>query len=453
MDDSRRWWRQRRQQRDNARGSYRDYTPEGDQDHMSEVYHDYTSEDQFQQDIMLDDSRRQEQRRRRDDARARYQDYTSKSHQSYISESNQCDMSDSNRSHKLDCNHIRTSDSNQSYALGSGQGDTSESDQGENYQDHTAQGYQDYTSERYEQEESYQNHSSEDLEQGETMNHQGYEMMVDDDNCGYNLENANEQAYPRTTHQCKMEYFESEGNDLLLLQRTNEPFVEDGDKFEKAKEEEEEDTLTVNTEDEMGVLDQQQRQHVCQIALVTTCFKDKSLDILFNRVARLHSQLPPRIVQEMVPYLLSDNIHNSLVSYGCFAQPQKTVSLLWKKWFTSELNRTSIWMLEVYFRDWKECAGLTGKQVEVYEIERRVVRSVLEKMCGAAMKEEELLQGRAGVETRWRPRGEGGGSGYGSGWRHVSIDVFRERVEDAKRAVEADVLREGSMRRYYDTLK
>ncbi|KAG0379561.1 hypothetical protein BGX24_012673 [Mortierella sp. AD032] len=435
MDNSRQW--QRPQQRDSSRRSYRDYTPEGYQDYAPGGHQDYTSEIEAQQGSTMNDSRRQGQRQRRGDSKARYQDYTSESRQSYTSERDKGHASDNNQSH--------TSESDQSH--------TPRSDTPEGYKQGDI--YQNNSTEGYEQGESYQYYSPESAEHSETMNHQGYEVMDDSDNIGYDLEDDDGQAYPWTIYRCKTEYFESDGNDLLM-QGANEPVVDYDDNIEEVKEEE---TVNVDTEDDIGLFDEQQQQQVCQIALATTGFKDKYLDILFNRVALLHSQLPPRIVQEMVPYLLSDNdtynknVKNSPVSHGYFAQPQKTVSLLWKKWFASELNRTSIWMLEVYFRDWKECAGLTEKQVEVYEIERRVVRSVLEKMRGAELKEDGLLQGRAGTGTGWRRRGGGGGSGYGSGWKQVSIDVFHRRVEDAKRAVETDVMREGSMRRYCDTLK
>ncbi|KAF9906139.1 hypothetical protein EC991_000935 [Linnemannia zychae] len=196
----------------------------------------------------------------------------------------------------------------------------------------------------------------------------------------------------------------------------------------------------------------EQQQHF-EIALATTVFNDGDLDLLFNQIASLHSQLPSRVVQDMTPSLITD-YDNSIPVAALFAQPSKTVSLLWKKWFTSELNRASIWMLEVYFWDWKERAGLSEKQMGVFELEKRVVQSVLERVREAEM-EEELIQGRGvmGVSPAAGGRRRGGGDdGYVLGWRQRNNDVLWKRVEAAKLAVEASVVSNGNLRLYCDSL-
>ncbi|KAG0295984.1 hypothetical protein BGZ96_010405 [Linnemannia gamsii] len=220
------------------------------------------------------------------------------------------------------------------------------------------------------------------------------------------------------------------------------------------------------------------------MAVATTVFGDEYLDLLFNRIARLYEQLPIMVVQDMLPSIFniptpstsssssasscsptslsfSSNIHNgnppssTATATAAFFLASKTVAQLWKKWFTSELNRTSIWMLEVYFKDWKRRGLVTERQMEVFKVEKGVVRSVLERVRNAERVDETfLMQGRG--------NGNGVGARRGSGGRRRSSsngrggvgggNTLKERVKTARDAVEADVMREGSMRRYYDGL-
>ncbi|KAF9547971.1 hypothetical protein EC957_007484 [Mortierella hygrophila] len=191
--------------------------------------------------------------------------------------------------------------------------------------------------------------------------------------------------------------------------------------------------------------------HGYGMAVAAMVFDDEYHDLLFSRIARLYEQLPTRVAQGILPYMFTSptpttssasssstfeiinngdpNTTKSSVTTQAvtpFSQPSKTVSQLWKRWFTSchasELDRTSIWMLDVYFKNWKEKTLATKEQKEVFEVEKRVVRSVLEKVRDSESADEMLMQGRG------------------------------NRVESAKEAVEADVMRERGMRRYHDHL-
>ncbi|KAF9141331.1 hypothetical protein BGX30_005010 [Mortierella sp. GBA39] len=225
------------------------------------------------------------------------------------------------------------------------------------------------------------------------------------------------------------------------------------------------------------VVEGDEGDHGYRMAVAATVFDDEYLDLLFNRIARLYEQLPTRVAQDMLPYMFarptpstssaSSSSTFEIINNGdpntttssaiaqavtTFSQPSKTVSRLWKRWFTSchasELDRTSIWMLEVYFKNWKEKTLVTKKQKEVFEIEKRVVRSVLEKVRDSESADEMLMQdrGNVGGGNGRRRRGSGTNAGVGGG------ASLRERVESAKEAVEADVVREGGMRRYHDDL-
>lgn len=215
-----------------------------------------------------------------------------------------------------------------------------------------------------------------------------------------------------------------------------------------------------------------------EMAVAAMVFDDKNLDLLFNRIARLYEQLPTRVAQDMLPYMFTspapfassassssssstlDSINSgdsTTTTSSVTAQPvriffqaSKTVSQLWKRWFischASEL-RPSIWMLEVYFKNWKKKTLVTKKQKEVFEVEKRVVRSVLKKVRDSEGFDEMLMQDRGS---------SGGGIGRrrGSG-THADVGggaTLKERVESAKEAIEADVVREGGMRRYHDEL-
>lgn len=214
-----------------------------------------------------------------------------------------------------------------------------------------------------------------------------------------------------------------------------------------------------------------------EMAVAATVFDDEYLDLLFNRIARLYRQLPTRVAQDMPPYMFTSptpssssasfpstfGINNSkptnttssatVQAVTTFFQPSKTVSQLWKRWFTSchasELDRASIWMLEVYFKNWKKKTLMTKKQMEVFEVEKRVVRTVLEKVRDSESADELLMQGRESAgRGNGRRRGSGAHAGVGGGGA-----TLRERVESAKEAVEADVVRNGGMRRYHDDLR
>lgn len=105
-------------------------------------------------------------------------------------------------------------------------------------------------------------------------------------------------------------------------------------------------------------------------------------------------------------------------------------------------------MLEVYFKNWKDKTLLTKKQKEVFEVEKRLVRSVLEKVRDSECADEMLMQGRENVGGGNGRRRRDNGTNAGVG----GDASLRERVESAKEAVEADVVREGGMRRYHDDL-
>ncbi|KAK3834756.1 MAG: hypothetical protein JOS17DRAFT_772898 [Linnemannia elongata] len=221
------------------------------------------------------------------------------------------------------------------------------------------------------------------------------------------------------------------------------------------------------------VVEVNERDDGYEMAVAATVFDDEYLDLLFNRIARLYGQLPTRVAQDILPYMFTcrtpspssasffstfDSVINddsttttssaTAQAVATFFQPSKTVSRLWKRWFTSchasELDRISIWMLEVYFKNWKKKTLVTKKQKDVFEVEKRVVRTVLEKVRDSEIADEKLMQGR-GCAGGGNGRRRGGGTNAGVG----GSATLRERVESAKEAIEADVVRKGGMRRYH----
>lgn len=95
----------------------------------------------------------------------------------------------------------------------------------------------------------------------------------------------------------------------------------------------------------------------------------------------------------------------------------------------------------------------------MFKVEKGVVRSVLERVRDAEWADEALLiqdrgNGNIGVGVGAREGNGGRRRSHCSGRGGVGGGrTLRERVEVAKGAVEADVMREGGMRRYHDSLR
>ncbi|KAG9066642.1 hypothetical protein KI688_012550 [Linnemannia hyalina] len=194
------------------------------------------------------------------------------------------------------------------------------------------------------------------------------------------------------------------------------------------------------------VVEGDEGDHGYGMAVAATVFDDEYLDLLFSRIARLYEQLPTRVAQDMLPYMFTSSTPISSASSSSNFEtinngdPNTTASSATTQAVTtfSQPSKTN----------WKEKTLVTKKQKEVFEVEKRVVRSVLEKVRDSESADEMLMQGRGNV---------GGGNGRrrrGSG-TNAGVDggaSLRERVESAKEAVEADVVREGGIRRYHDDL-